>query len=67
MALADTYPEAKRAAITAVGEISRVTPDIVHIYLADLTQGLVSNLAHQHVTLSIFRQHYVNSKTTGKD
>mmetsp|Transcript_30447 Transcript_30447/g.99843 ORF Transcript_30447/g.99843 Transcript_30447/m.99843 type:complete len:909 (+) Transcript_30447:76-2802(+) len=46
--LADTYPEAKRAAIIAVSNVSRVAPDGVHVFLTDLAQGLVANLTHQH-------------------
>ena len=63
--LADTYPEAKRAAIIAVSNVSRVAPDGVHVFLTDLAQGLVANLTHQHVIWFLALCHV--RKSTGED
>lgn len=47
-ALADTFPEVKRAAGVAISSVCHIAPSIIQVQFADLTKELASNLQHQH-------------------
>jgi len=51
-AMMDTFPHAKRAALSGICGLCRVAPQKIGLCFEDLVKILVSNLTHQHVSLA---------------
>ena len=62
-ALGDTFPEGKRAVVSAISNACLSCPWSVHAHFMELAKGLVSNLTHQHVSFHTAHQTRLRLRT----